>query len=145
MGYYESAWKDRKSFLFSSMLIGAVLAIAFAVFMAFNLTEGYSFFENVMGVIGVALIGFVVFSALVAVGRLVFFKNAAGGNFATNFVNGVWLTIVSMITGGWFGLVIGLLLCFVFLWLFAIVVIGYAVYLPISSIYLFIRYKKEVV
>jgi len=33
IGYYESAWEERKSFLFKSMLIGAVLAFVFTVLL----------------------------------------------------------------------------------------------------------------
>lgn len=53
-------------------------------------------------------------------------------------------TVLTILTGGWIGLVVGLFLCIVFVWVFGAVVIGYAIYLPISSIYLYVMYKNEI-
>lgn len=141
MGTYTIRWKERKAFLFSSMVIGAVLAVCFAVFMALNVTG--DFWENALPLVMVTLISFFLFTAIVAVGRLVFGKSS-GGNFATNAVNGLWGAVISAVTGGGVGLVIGLLIFFVFMWLFAIVAVYYAIYLPASSIYLFVMSKKEI-
>lgn len=140
MGTYTMRWEERKSFLFSSMIIGAVIAVIFTVLLATNISGG--FLENVLPLIAFTLMAFLVLTAIVAVGRLVFGKSA-GGNFATNAVNGLWGAVINTITGGGIGLVIGLLIFFVFFGLFMIVAVYYAVYLPVSSVYLFIKHKQE--
>ncbi|MBP3569623.1 MAG: hypothetical protein J6K04_10710 [Lachnospiraceae bacterium] len=141
MGTYTVRWEERKSFLFSSMVIGAVLAVCFAALLLYLGKD--EIMENLLPVIGTALISFLLFTAIIAVGRLVFGKNA-GGNFATNAVNGLWCAVINSVTGGGIGLVIGLLIFFIFFWLFLIVAAYYAIYLPISSVYLFIKHKQEV-
>ena len=149
MGYYESEWNERKSFLFKSMLIGAILAIALTILLgifAFKSEEVYTagtVVQMILTLIAVAFVGFLYLSAIVAVMRMVMSKSSVGGGIVTNFIRGFWLTVIGMFTGGWIGIVIGFLLMIVFIYLFVFVAFGYAIYLPISSIYLYIRYKRE--
>lgn len=148
MKSYEMLWNERKSFLFSSMAAGGVIAIFLGVLataiMIYENKMMDGFVGNVFEIIGSTLLLFIMFSACIAVGRLVFGKSSVGGNFATNMVHGFWVTVVNTITGGWLGLMLGLFLCFVFFWLFMAVTIGYSIYLPVSSIYLYVKYKKEI-
>ena len=143
MGTYTVLWMERKSFLFSSMIVGAILTVAIAIWMLTDIPEGRTFislaFEFVATVIGL----FLFFTAVVAVGRMVFGKSSVAGNFATNVIVGFWSTIIGIIRGGVFGIVIGMFLMIVFAFLFAVVAAGYAIYLPISSIYYFVMYRRE--
>ena len=142
MGTYTALWMERKKFLFSSMIIGAIITVVLAVVMLFNPPEG-TMIELVFSYIATVVGLFLFFTAVVAVGRLVFGKGSAGGNFATNVIVGFWSTIIGIIRGGVFGIVIGMFLMIVFTFLFAVVAAGYAIYLPISSVYYFVMYRKE--
>lgn len=145
MGEYEYLWNERKDFLLSSVKIGAIATVCVTILTIIALLyNGMDFGPTVLTMLLVMILLFLIITPAVAVGRLVFGNGKVGGGIITNFLHGVWSTVWGILTGGWIGLVIGLFLCMVFAGVFCAVVIGYAIYLPISSIYLYIMYKNEI-
>lgn len=83
------------------------------------------------------------FISFVAVFRMLFGGDGAGKNFAIGAVNGVWIATLNAFTGSILGIVIGVFMLFFFIILFGILATIYAVYLPVTSIYYFIRARQE--
>ena len=145
MGEYEYLWNERKEFLLSSLKIGAIATVCICVFgLIAIISAGTPWWQAILALLVMMIPSILIVVPAVAVGRLVFGSGVIGGGAITRFLNGIWMMIWGILTGGWFGLVIGLLLCMIFVWVFGAVVIGYAIYLPISSIYLYVKYKKEI-
>ena len=143
MGTYTALWMERKKFLLSSMIIGAILTVLIAVWMLTDIPEGRTVISLALEFVATVIGLFLFFTAVVAVGRMVFGKSSVGSNFATNVIIGFWSTIIGIMRGGVFGIVIGMLLMIVYWFLFVIVAVGYSIYLPISSIYYYVMYRKE--
>ena len=146
MGEYEYLWNERKNLLVSSIKIGAIIGLCITLVLTITLSnlevlERIAFFF-------VTLLGMAFgISIIVVVGRLIFSNHTSSeisrGALA-GFMHGIWMTICGLFTSGIVGLFIGLALCLVFGSVFGVVLIGYSIYLPISSIYLYIQYKKEI-
>lgn len=143
---YEERWIERKSFLRSSTIIGAILAAAFSIWAmieGIKNSDGLKeILSTILGSLVVFIIFLLIFSALIAVGRLIF-GGSTGGNLVTNAMNGFWVMCISTVTSGGIGMVIGAIMFFGFVFLFMAVAAGFAVYLPISSIYLYVMYRQE--
>lgn len=143
MTTYTERWNERKKYLFSSMLIGAVLAVVFLIFIFFEGTGSHFTLEDILWACIYFLVAFVIITPVILVGRLVFSKNSIGGSFATNMISGLFFMAVDMMSGGYIRATIGIFMFMIFGALFLLTVAIYVVYLPVSTMYLYVMYKKE--
>ncbi len=141
MGYYEAAWEERKGFLVKSVIIGGIIALVTDIMMA---ASGAFSNGGIMTLVGGFILVFLVFSMvfipMVAIIRMM--RGKAKG-FGIGILGGLWTMIVSSIFDFGPGMVLGVLELMLFGVLFMIVALGYSVYLPVSSIYYFVRCKME--
>ena len=140
MGYYQMLWEERKRFLKSSCILGAIIAIVLTIVIG---KQGISSVSDFFELILVFVVFSLFFIAVVAVARMIFGGGSAGGNFAIGAVNGLWMATLNAFTGSMLGIAIGLCMLFFFIILFGIVAAIYTIYLPISSIYYFIKARQE--
>ena len=144
MNTYTTKWNERKKFLFSSTIIGAALAILFLVFFIISNGPGSRFaLEDILFAFLFFLVLVLIFTPLILVGRLVFSKNSIGGSFATNTISGLFYMAMDMMSGGYIRATIGVFMFVLFGALFLLTVAIYVVYLPVSTIYFYVMYKKE--
>ena len=142
MGQYEQAWEERKGFLFSSLLIGGAIALVTTILMVAN--TGICSGQGIFGAILTFWVTMIVFSFIfvptVAIIRLM---GAKASGFAIGLLVGLWTTMISSLFDFGPGMILGIIEMFLFFTLFAIVAAGYSIYLPVSSIYYFIRSQME--
>lgn len=140
MDYYEMRWNERKRLLISSSIIGSIAALLLIVWGV--VTMGFSsiteVFQAAVALVFLALL----FTAIIVIVRMI--KNGTGEGFAINMLNGFWMVVINSFSASMIGMVIGLFMMVVFFWLFLIVAAIYAMYFPISTIYFYVKYKKEV-
>ena len=142
MGQYEQAWEERKGFLFSSLLIGGAIALVTTILMVANtgICSGQGFFGAILTFWVTMIVFSFIFVPTVAIIRMM---GAKASGFAIGLLVGLWTTMVSSLFDFGPGMILGLIEMLLFFTLFAIVAAGYSVYLPISSIYYFIRSRME--
>ncbi len=141
MGYYEAAWEERKGFLIKSSIIGGIISLITDVLMAAGgMFSGSGIMESVGGFLLMLLVLAIFFVPTVAIVRMM------GGHaegFAIGMLSGLWTAMLSSIFDFGPGMVLGIIELMLFGMLFAIVAAGYCVYLPVSTIYYFIRSRME--
>lgn len=142
MNYYEMRWNERKEFLKSSSIIGTIAALLFTMWVA--ISSGFSSIAEVFEAVLTFVVLALLFTAIIVVTRMMRNHGGAGKGFAINMVNGLWIAAINAFTGSGIGIVIGLFLMFIFFWLFLIVAAIYAIYFPISTIYFYVMYKKQI-
>ena len=142
MGQYEAAWEERKGFLFSSLLIGGAIALVTTILMVANtgICSGNGFFVGVLTFLVTLAVFSVIFVPSVAIIRMMGGK-ATG--FGIGILVGLWTTMISSLFDFGPGMILGLIELATFCMLFCVFAAGYSVYLPISSIYYFIRCRME--
>ena len=140
MGQYELAWKERKSFLVVSAIIGGIIALITDVLILRAAYEEMDFGQIIIGSVACFVIMACIFIPIVTVVRMMG-KRAEG--FAIGILCGLWSTMVSSLLNFGPGMVIGILEMIVFGFLFAAVAAGYCIYLPVSSIYYYVKYRQE--
>ena len=140
MGYYEAAWTERKHFLATSSIIGMIISLVTTI-----LSAAGGMFEGMEGAAaGGFIVFFILFSILfIPVVTIVRMMGGKAEGFAIGMLSGLWTSMLSSIFDWGPGMVIGMIEFCIFGILFSIVALGYAVYLPVSSIYYFIKYKQE--
>lgn len=142
MDNYEMRWNERKGFLVSSLIIGSIAAILVIIWgiITTGVSDVGEFFQVIFAFVFLDLL----FTAIIVMIRMIKNNGSIGGGFAINMLNGLWTTVINAFTGSWLGIVIGLLMMVVFFWLFLFVAAIYAIYIPISTIYIYVMYKKQV-
>lgn len=142
MGQYEAAWEERKGFLFSSFLIGGVIALITTILMVANtgICSGNGIFAGILTFWVTYMVFLFIFVPTVAIIRMMGGK-ATG--FGIGILAGLWTTMISSLFDFGPGMILGLIELMLFLTLFVIYAICYSVYLPISSLYYFIRCRME--
>lgn len=142
MGNYTQQWNERKKFLLINLIISSVLALGLTIWGVISSIDSIETISDWLLVpvlyIGIDLSLF----SCISVIRIVWGKSSFN-SFGTNMVAGLWATLMGCFTGGWVTLILGLFLLMVFGFLLAVVILFYMIYLPVSSVYLFIRAKAE--
>ena len=141
MGYYQAIWEDRKEFLIKSVVIGGALSlIANVLIVASGMYRGGKAIDIFLAFLLMFLLLAIVFSSTVSIIRMM--GDEADG-FAVGFLCGFKTTIRNTFFGFGIGTVIGIVKILLFAALFAITIAFYCVYLPVSTIYYFVRSRIE--
>lgn len=141
MGYYETVWEERKGFLIKSAVIGGIISLVTDILMATGgIFGGSTVFEAVGMFLTMLLFLAMLFVPAVAIVRMMG-RKAEG--FAIGILSGLWTAMLSSIFDFGPGVVLGIIELMLFGFLFMAVVAGYCVYLPVSSIYYFVRSRME--
>lgn len=142
MNYYQKKWEERKRFLKSTCIISTIITIVIFVATLFCSAGFETIWEIVF--IPIMFLGMdVVFTAYVAVFRMVFGKSNIGRGIGANMLRSFWTLIVSSCFYSIPGMCLGLLLMVVFCFLLMICGVWYAIYLPITTIYYYLQARKE--
>ena len=143
MNNYEMLWNERKQFLKVNSMIGAILSVGLNIWF-YKDSFGISAFWKCGGLgslIFTTLLGFLLFTACISIARMM--KEQGQTGLLIGFLTGFLSVIIRTAKTGVVGLSFGMVMMFVFGGLFLIVAAGYSVYLPVSSIYRFVKYKQE--
>lgn len=140
MGYYEAAWEERKGFLIKSSIIGGIISLITNILMAAGGVYSDGVMETVVEFLLMLVVLAIVFIPTVAIVRMM---GAQAEGFAIGMLSGLWTTMLSSIFDFGPGMILGLIKLMIFGCLFMVVALGYCVYLPVSSIYYFVRCKME--
>lgn len=141
MGYYEAAWKERKGFLIKSSIIGGIISLITDIMMVAGGTfSGFGTAQTVVGFV-LALLFLEIF--LVPMVAIVMMMGGQAQGFAIGMLSGLWTAMISSIFDFGPGMILGIIELMLFGTLFAIVAAGYCIYLPVSTIYYFVRSRME--
>lgn len=141
MGYYEAAWKERKGFLIKAFIIGEIISLITDVLMvAGGMFSGFGIMQTIVAFVLMLLLLAIFFVPTVAI--VMMMRGQAQG-FAIGILSGLWTAMISSIFDFGPGMILGIIEMMLFGMLFAIVAAGYFVYLPVSSIYYFVRSRME--
>jgi len=141
MGYYEAAWEERKGFLIKASIIGGIISLITDILMvAGGSFSGYNILQTVVSFLLALLLLAIFFVPTVAI---VMMMGGSAQGFAIGILSGLWTAMISSIFDFGPGMILGIIELMLFGTLFAIVAAGYCIYLPVSTIYYFVRSKME--
>ncbi|MCI2048307.1 MAG: hypothetical protein LKJ76_01130 [Lachnospiraceae bacterium] len=140
METYTMKWEKRKDFLKKSCLIGLIAGIIVSVLLIIvsgGIQTGKDIWEAVVFVVIMILFSI----AATCVIRMM--KNGSSEGFAIGALGSFWGMCLGAFSGGTFGFVAGFIMMIIYGLLFIAVACFYAIYLPVTSVYYYIRQKNE--
>lgn len=143
MGYYETIWEDRKRMTFTSLIAGGIIGLIVAIATCVN--AGYGFWGDLGQGILMFLIITLFLTAMIIIIRSIHQGSAAGvaAGAGVGILASLIGAIASSARGGGIGLVLSFCMLIIFLFVLLVVAAIYAIYIPISDIYYFVKAKQE--